>query len=50
MTLHREFSYTWATWLLRRLTRDNSCECAVWFMTHHHGCVRQPSDFDQTQW
>ena len=35
MTQHREHPCTWATWLPKLLTGENSCEWAVWLKAHH---------------
>ena len=40
----------WATWLLRLLTGEHSCEWAVWFKAHHRNWTRTPSEFNQAQW
>ena len=50
MAVRRETPYIWATWLPRLLTRENSCEWAVWFKAHHPNWTRTPSEFNQAQW
>ena len=50
LTAQRDFPYIWATWLPRLLTGENSCEWAIWFKAHHQNWIKQPSDFDQSQW
>ena len=50
MTQHREHPCTWATWLPRLLTGENSCEWAVWFKAHYQNWTRTPSEFNQAEW
>ena len=50
MTQHREHPCTWATWLPRLLTGENSCEWAVWFKAHYQDWTRTPSEFNQAEW
>ena len=50
MAVPRETPYIWATWLPRLLTRENSCEWAVWLKARQQNRTRAPSGFNQAQW
>ena len=50
MPVRREHPYIWTTWLPRLLTRENSCEWAIWFKAHHQNWAKVPPDFNQAEW
>ncbi len=50
MTVKREGTYVWATWLSKLMAGDISCEWAPWFRSHYQKYAKAPSDFDLATW
>ena len=50
MTVRRDGTYVWATWLSRLMAGDSSCEWGAWFKSHFQGYAKAPSDFDLAAW
>ena len=50
MTVPRDGSYIWVTWITGLLAADKHCEWAAWFRAHFQGFAKVPSDFDLAAW
>jgi hypothetical protein len=50
MTVPRDGSYIWVTWITGLLAADKHCEWAAWFRAHFQGFDKVPSDFDLAAW
>jgi hypothetical protein len=50
MTVRRDGTYVWVTWLSRLMAGDSSCEWGAWFKSHFQGYAKAPSDFDLAAW
>lgn len=50
MTVPRDGSYIWVTWITGLMAADKHCEWAAWFRAHYQGFDKVPSDFDLAAW
>jgi len=50
MTVPRDGSYIWVTWITGLMAADKHCEWAAWFRAHFQGFDKVPSDFDLAAW
>lgn len=50
MTVKRQGTYVWVTWLSRLMAGDACCEWAPWFKSHYQDYAKAPSDFDAAAW
>lgn len=50
MTVRRDGTYVWVTWLSRLMAGDVSCEWGTWFKSHFKDYAKAPSDFDFASW
>jgi len=50
MTVPRDGSYIWVTWITGLMAADKHCEWSAWFRAHYQGYDKAPSDFDLAAW
>jgi PD-(D/E)XK nuclease superfamily len=50
MTVPRDGSYIWVTWITGLLAADDQCEWAAWFRAHFTDFEQPPSDFNLAAW
>jgi len=50
MTVPRDGSYVWVTWITGLMAADKHCEWSAWFRAHFQGFDKVPSDFDLAAW
>ena len=50
MTVPRDGSYIWVTWITGLMAADKHCEWSAWFRAHFQGFAKVPSDFDLAAW
>ena len=50
MTVPRDESYIWVTWITGLLAADDQCEWAAWFRAHYTDFEQPPSDFNLAAW
>jgi hypothetical protein len=50
MTVPRDDSYIWVTWITGLMSADRQCEWAAWFRAHFQGFDKVPSTFDLAAW
>ena len=50
MTVPRDGSYIWVTWITGLMAADKHCEWSAWFRAHFQGFDKAPSDFDLAAW
>jgi len=50
MTVPRDGSYIWVTWITGLMAADRHCEWSVWFRAHFQGYDKVPSHFDLAAW
>lgn len=50
MTVPRDGSYIWVTWITGLMAADKHCEWSAWFRAHFQGFDKVPSDFDLAAW
>ncbi len=50
MTVPRDGSYIWVTWITGLMAADRHCEWSAWFRAHYKGYEKTPSDFDLAAW
>lgn len=50
MTVPRDGSYIWVTWITGLMAADKHCEWSAWFRAHYSGYDKAPSDFDLAAW
>jgi len=50
MTVPRDSSYIWVTWITGLLAADKQCEWSAWFRAHFSGFERMPTDFNLAAW
>jgi len=46
MTVSRDSSYIWVTWITGLLAADKQCEWSAWFRAHFSGFEKMPTDFN----
>ena len=50
MTVPRDGSYIWVTWITGLMAADRHCEWAAWFRAHYQGFEKAPDEFDLAAW
>jgi hypothetical protein len=50
MTVRREGTYVWVTWLARLMAGEAECGWSTWFRARHQGWAKVPTDFQLAQW
>jgi hypothetical protein len=50
MTIARDSSYIWVTWITGLLAADKQCEWSAWFRAHFTGYEKTPTDFNLAAW
>ena len=50
MTVPRDSSYIWVTWITGLLAADKQCEWSAWFRAHFSGYEKMPTDFNLAAW
>ncbi|HYU18180.1 MAG TPA: PD-(D/E)XK nuclease family protein [Chloroflexota bacterium] len=50
MTVRREGTYVWVTWLAKLMAGETDCGWAPWFKANHTEWVKAASDFQLAQW
>ena len=50
MTVPRDGSYIWVTWITGLMAADRHCEWSAWFRAHFQGFDKVPTDFDLAAW
>ena len=50
MTVPRETTFTWVTWIAKLLVGENACSWAGWFKSHFQGNQPVDSYFDSAGW
>ena len=50
MTIPRNGSYVWITWLSKLMAGDTQCQWGAWFKAHHTEYKKAPSDFPRALW
>ncbi len=50
MTVPRDSSYIWVTWITSLLAADKQCAWSAWFRAHFKDYEKPPSDFDLAAW
>lgn len=50
MTIKRDNTYIWVTWLTHLLVGDKSCEWSSWFKANYTNFSKVPSSFNETEW
>ena len=50
MTVPRDSSYIWVTWITGLLAADKQCEWSAWFRAHFSGFEKMPTDFNLAAW
>ena len=50
MTVPRDSSYIWVTWITGLLAADRQCEWSAWFRAHFSGFEKMPTDFNLAAW